>query len=330
MGTGFEYIEADDVRRSPLRVAISPVPSLSQAVRGAVGGAAGTGTPPAWSEAVRTHLREQDYETLYPLSRPGPMLIPDPLLGLVEAPGESLSEGIERMLATPIEPLADEIAGYNAWLGNGSWDVAERDPSGWLRRYATSLLRGWKGFGPVWRQARPALDREVERIGTATALDAQLDLLDGLLAGGRVETGRWRLECRFHDGRVRLPENGLVLMPLVAGERSSIVARTGDVIESIAYPVRSVLGLEPVEPPAAPLEALLGTPRAQILRAMEGPTGIGAVAESLRAVPSVATHHVDSLEAAGLVTRQRRGRNVLVSRTARGEALLEVYRTGGL
>jgi DNA-binding transcriptional ArsR family regulator len=119
-------------------------------------------------------------------------------------------------------------------------------------------------------------------------------------------------------------------MPLVAGERSSIVARTGDVIESIAYPVRSVLGLEPVEPPAAPLEALLGTPRAQILRAMEGPTGIGAVAESLRAVPSVATHHVDNLEAAGLVTRQRRGRNVLVSRTARGEALLEVYRTGGL
>jgi len=42
-------------------------------------------------------------------------------------------------------------------------------------------------------------------------------------------------------------------------------------------------------------------------------------------VPSAATHHVNALQAAGLVERHRRGRNVLVDRTARGEALLELY-----
>ncbi len=111
----------------------------------------------------------------------------------------------------------------------------------------------------------------------------------------------------------------------MAGERSSILARAGDVIAGISYPLRPVPGLQPPGPPPAALEGLLGIPRAQILRALAGPTSIGRLAEVLRAVPSAATHHVDALEAAGPVARDRRGRNVLVRRTARGEALLELY-----
>jgi DNA-binding MarR family transcriptional regulator len=163
--------------------------------------------------------------------------MPRPLLGLAPAPGESFKDGVERMMGTPIELLAEEIARCGTLLGNGAWDDAARDPGLWLRRYVASLLRAWKGFRPVWRQARAALDREVERIGTVTALDAQLELLDGLLPTGVVQGAR----------------------------------------------------------------------------------------EVLRAVPSAATHHVDALEAAGLVERYRRGRNVLVDRTARGEAPLELY-----
>ena len=112
------------------------------------------------------------------------MPIPAPALGLAEAPGESFNDAIERMIATPLELLAEEIARCSAVLANGAWDVAARDPDRWLRRYIATLLRAWKGFGPIWEQARPALDREVQRIGTATALDAQLELLDGLLTNG--------------------------------------------------------------------------------------------------------------------------------------------------
>jgi DNA-binding MarR family transcriptional regulator len=42
-------------------------------------------------------------------------------------------------------------------------------------------------------------------------------------------------------------------------------------------------------------------------------------------VPSAATHHVNALEAAGLVVRDRHGRNVLVRHSARGRALLDLY-----
>jgi DNA-binding transcriptional ArsR family regulator len=322
--TGAQYIEAEDVRRTPLRIAVTPLPSLNCALRDAVG-APRNGTPAAWREAIGTHLRQGDYELLAPFVTPGKTLIPDQLLGLTEPPGESFADGIERMMATPIDDLAREVAFSRVATGNADWLDAERDPARWLRRYVAALLRAWKGFAPVWRHARAALDRETERVAMAAVLDAQLELLDGLVDGSSVADGRWRVRCNFDEGRARFREGGLVMTPLVAGQRASIFARTDDIVSLIAYPIRGDLTPKPSQPPAAALEALLGIPRARILRAAGSPTSIGALAEALHAVPSAATHHVVALEAAGLVARDRRGRNVLVRRSARGEALLQLY-----
>ncbi len=201
---GVEYIEAEDVRRAPFRVAITPVPSLSSALRDAVG-ANRNATPRAWCDEIRKHLRDQDYETLAPFMTSGQTLIPDPLLGLAEPPGQSFRDAIESMIATPATALADEIAQCAAASGNGAWRQAQRDPARWLRRYVAGLLRAWKGFGPLWRRARPPLDREAERVAMAAALDAQVELLDGLLVSGAVADGRWSLSCRFYDGRFWSP-----------------------------------------------------------------------------------------------------------------------------
>ena len=78
-------------------------------------------------------------------------------------------------------------------------------------------------------------------------------------------------------------------------------------------------------PESADLDALLGAQRAKILRRLDRPATAGELAQALLAVPSAATHHVTALEAAGLVRRERRGRHVVVRRTARGEALLALY-----
>lgn len=316
-----EYVEAQDVRRTPFRIAIAPLPSLQCALRDAAG-AGRAGTPQVWCDAIRVHLRGRDYETLAPFVRPGPMMTPDPLMGLAEAPGESFESAVERMLATPVEVLVEEFAVCGAIQGPAIWADASRDPAGWLRRYVAALLRAWKGFGPIFNQARSALDREIERIGTATALDGQLELLDGLFDDGAVVDGRWRVACHLQPGRAGFPDSGLTLVPLVAGERSSILARSDDVISSVSYPLR--LCSAPAAVTRA-LEGLLGVPRAQILRAAARPITIGRLAELLRTVPSAATHHVGALEAADLVDRIRSGRNVLVRRTARGEGLVDLY-----
>lgn len=73
------------------------------------------------------------------------------------------------------------------------------------------------------------------------------------------------------------------------------------------------------------LEALLGKQRALILDQLDAPVNCGEIARTLKTVPAGATHHLRSLEAAGLVIRRRDGRQVLVERTVRGAALLALY-----
>ena len=319
-----EYIEAEDVRRTPFRVAVSPLPSLHAALVQAAGGKA-RGLPRAWTEAIAGHLKTQDYATLAPFTTPRAELLPDPLVGPAAPPGETLKEAVERMIATDEDSMLAEIEGCIVADGNVAWYEAKRAPARWLRSYVAALLRAWKAFGPLWEQARPALGREVERIGAATALDAQLELLDGLTLDGTVRDGRWYSPCPLNGGRLRFPADGLVLMPLLGGERSRILELHGDLLATIIYPLRRVGRLAAAAPPEDGLEALLGAPRAAVLRALRCPISIGRLAETLRSVPSAATHHVGALEAAGLVTRDRSGRHVLVRRTERGEALLALY-----
>ena len=321
---GIEYIEAEEVRRRPFRVAVTPLPSLQGALVDAVG-TGRKGTPMAWRRAIRAQLRARDRETLAPFVTPGQTLVPDPLLGIADPPGESFKTAIERMIATPDDELVREVEVCREATGNQAWNAVERDPRRWLRSYVGTLLRAWKGFGPFWRGAQAALDREVERIGVATALDAQLELLDGILAAGRVEDGRWLIHCKFDEGRKVFPETGLVLMPLLAGDGGSIIDVADSTMRRIGYPVPSLTELGGDETSGPALEDLLGIPRAQILRALDHPTSIGRLAETLRSVPSAATHHVSALEAAGLVVRDRCGRQVLVHLTDRGRSLLALY-----
>jgi DNA-binding transcriptional ArsR family regulator len=313
------YVEAADIRRSPFRVSVAPLPSLTVALCDA--GLRGGWTPAAWRDEITRQLRSVDHETLAPVLACRPAQLPELLLGLADPPGESLKDGLARILATPEPALARAFAACARASGSAAWARASGDPRRWLERYVAVLLRAWNGFGPVWRGARAALDREVERVGMATALDAQLAFLDDLLGDGGVADGRWWVGSEAHRGRVRFPADGLVLAPLVAGEGVSIVAGGGDVVRRLAYPVRPVRALAP----AATLEALVGVPRSQILRATVRPTSIGLLAKLLRAVPSAATHHVGALEEAGLVERDRRGRHVIVRRTARGRTLVELY-----
>jgi DNA-binding transcriptional ArsR family regulator len=205
--------------------------------------------------------------------------------------------------------------------------VPLRDPRRWLRGFVVALARAWNGYSPVWQQGQDSLAREMERVDVASTNRAQLRLLDGLLPGTWVDEDRWHLEaCHDEERRLRLPDQGLLLIPLVAGERASIVDHDDATMRHIGYPVhmRSIgVSAAPASPDS--LEALLGIPRARILRELERPCSNSELAEALQALPSTATYHVTALETAGLVARQRSGRELTVRRTARGQALLALY-----
>lgn len=78
---------------------------------------------------------------------------------------------------------------------------------------------------------------------------------------------------------------------------------------------------------ARQLDALLGARRAAILRTLERPETPGHLAAVLNATPGAASYQLNTLEAAGLITRRRVGREVVVRRTRRGTALLAIYLT---
>lgn len=324
MMRGVECVSGEEVRRRPFRVAMSPVCSLFMATRDAAG-AHRSGTPEPWCRAIRTHLTRADYDVFAPLAISQIVFVPDALLPSPEAPGLRLEDELDRIVAVADQELARDIHRSVASGPTGDWRGAERHPQRWVRRFVAALEHAWLGFEPVWRLAQETLARETERIGVATARDSQLELLDGLLPNAGVEDGHWRVRA-LEDAELVLPETGLVVVPLVAGDRGSMLGGRDGVMSDLGYPVPSLSAHAPA-PPASPasLDALLGIPRALIIRGLEQPTSNRRLAELLHTVPSVVTHHVTSLEAAGLVLRERAGREVLVRRTPRGDALLALY-----
>jgi len=128
------------------------------------------------------------------------------------------------------------------------------------------------------------------------------------------------------SGRVRVGAS-ILLHPLLAPVSAS--GWTDDYAD-VCLAVRYSLPLtwrafEGEQPPSASLEALVGPQRAKILLRLDRAATAGELAEMLYAGPSLASHHLRVLEAAGLITRAREGRKVSVRRTARGTELVALY-----
>ena len=79
------------------------------------------------------------------------------------------------------------------------------------------------------------------------------------------------------------------------------------------------------DPAAEELDVLLTPIRARLLRALDGEYSMHALTGLLVCSRATATHHCDQLVKAGLLWRRRVGKTILVSRTTRGERLLEAY-----
>ena len=126
--------------------------------------------------------------------------------------------------------------------------------------------------------------------------------------------------------RLRIDERGATVIPLVATNRAGTLSAPEACLDWIGYPLpESWRVFDDSAPPRASLEALVESQRAALLRGLDQPQPAGRLAQLLDCVPSVITHHLDALEAAGLVSRRRHGRRVVVQRTSRGSAGLALY-----
>lgn len=323
-GAGCETLCVASVEMTPLRVAVTPFPSLLTVVD-ALGGRADE-TPSDWRATAAAALRSRDRAALLPVvARPGGF-VPDCVLSFPQRRVHAIDEAFDRIAATAPEQLLAELTGEDGPGLGGPWAAVAHNPEAWLKRYAAALRKIWRAIRDRWMAGAGPLEREVERVGVAAARGSALDALRPLDLGGDLHDGVWVLPAARRR-KLRVADAGLVLMPMLARPCASrIRAYAGDALTHLAYPVPGAARLMGDKLPApSSLEALLGPARTAILRQLDRPAPVGRLAESLFAVPSAATHHATALETAGLVERERQGRHVLVRRTARGTALLALY-----
>jgi DNA-binding transcriptional ArsR family regulator len=314
-----------------VRMALSPLPTVTKLVihlTEAYGRPAGPAA--SWRGALRDALEPSDLAALSAVfgGPGGVQQMPDTLTPIPTAFTASFDDDLERVAAVPGDELASEIEEMG--LLTTRWSVVARAPHRWRDAYLMAMRRAWPAVAPLWAQAAPLLDREVERVGTALARGAFGPLLDGLHRRGHVKDDDWVI-----DGASRTIATNLRLAPMVSTPSVYVLGTAEGTTDDdgpiayLAYPVpgaRRLLDQSRLPSShATPLEALLGVPRAAILQGLDSPTPAGQLASDLLLSPSAITHHLTALERAGLVTRERDGRRVLVHRSARGTTLLHLY-----
>jgi DNA-binding transcriptional ArsR family regulator len=278
-------------------------------------------------------LRGRDVATLLPLrarrQRDGADGRPNEVVPAV--PGTSLDGALEAVAAVDPGALAAGIdAAERAGHPAAPWRAVARDPARWLRAYVEALRRTWAPLEPLWTRSADLLDRDVERVSVALARGAGPELIAQRYPYCAIAGDTLLLPSHSGaPGRLRAGV-ALQLQPLLAPvSAAGWTDDYADVCLAVRYSVpQAWRAFDDPPPPPASLEALLGPQRARILLRLDTPATPGELAALLHAVPSMATHHLRLLEAAGLVARLREGRHVRVQRTARGTELVALYERG--
>ncbi|MFJ2741485.1 ArsR/SmtB family transcription factor [Streptomyces sp. NPDC087440] len=208
-----------------------------------------------------------------------------------------------------------------------AWRKAVGNPAAFLNSYADLVRTTWDAVAPVWHRGKPLLEREAERAGVASVTGAAGVLLANLSP-----------RIAFSEGKLRLPDNApqgqdvvvrkLTLMPLVSGTRACVYRVAEDGHVHIGYPVAGLAAFlksaeSPQERSVDVLAMTLGELRAVILRKGSQSVSMSTLADLLHCTASTVTYHCRQLEQAGLLCRERVGREVRILRTLRGDALVE-------
>ncbi|WP_131815531.1 winged helix-turn-helix domain-containing protein [Thermostaphylospora chromogena] len=286
------------------------------------------GLPERWRRAVQDGMPVSGWEAVRPIGVPSHSVTPDVVVPLSPIGDISVEFHVERLRDMAPDILREDL--YRSFGGERipqHWHDAINHPRRWLDGYAAAVDHVWSTMEPLWRRARAAFDREVERVGTAVVRGG-LDVLLNTLSDRIVYSEGTLRISDIQPSAYDLGERDLVLVPTIAGRDAIITNLDNPSVVWVAYPLPGIESfwsrLEEGRR-SDELAAMLGEVRANLLAALDRPLTMSRLAEQAGTVPSAITYHCERLAAAGLVVRERRGREVWVSRTRRGDDLLELF-----
>jgi len=318
-------LAADEPYAPAVSVVLSPQHSVLSLLRQAASGQS-RGAPAGLLASVRDGLRPQARFAARSLS--AGTLSPECCTPLPPIADTSVADQVARMRDMPATALTGELDDAGGFDSPAHWRAAAHQPRRWLDSMADASLDTWKVAEARWRAAGPLLDREIRRIGTAAVRGGMTALLNSLHPRISYHDGMFGFKCcRGQDlwlGPVGpVGPRRLALVPMIAGRDALLVSFDQPEVFYIAYPVCPP-GPGPQGTGASALATILGPLRAAILQALRQPMTVSDVAVAVHCAPTTATYHLHHLAAAALITREKCGPSVRVSRTTRGNELVDL------
>jgi DNA-binding transcriptional ArsR family regulator len=259
--------------------------------------------------------------------------VPDFLLPTPEGRTGDLDTGLEQIAGTDLDVVTHELTHLAqhkiAQQGPGAGQRAAlmrdllADPAAAVERIVTELRRYWHAaIAPHWprvhalRQADLAHRLDELAAGGVAGLFATLH--PSVAMRGDLLT-----IVKYYDGRARLRERGLLLVPC-AFVWPDVLVSTADPRPSLTYSPRGLGRLWESAPDVteSPLAGVVGRTRAAILALLELPMSTTQLAAQLALAAPTLNAHLKSLQGAGILTARRDGRAVLYRRTTLGDHLV--------
>jgi DNA-binding transcriptional ArsR family regulator len=309
-------------------VILSPQESVVMLLLQAASGQS-LGAPAGLLAAIRDALRPQARLAAQSFTARGWRTIPEACTPIPPLADASVADQAARLRDMPAAALTDELQAAD---GGGHcpphWQAAADQPRRWLNSLADASLDIWSVAEPRWRAAGPLLDREVRRVGTAAVRGGMAALLNSLHPGIHYRDGSFTFWSPCDPGVTLGPfgpvgRRRLALAPMIAGREALMFCFDCPDVCFIGYPVLQPSSGAPATADSA-LAVILGPVRAAMLQALRQPLTVGDLAAAVPCAPTTATYHLHQLAAAGLITRERSGQSVRVSRTARGDQLVDL------
>lgn len=211
--------------------------------------------------------------------------------------------------------VLDVTGGLDPVLGRGPAMVS---------RVADALEAYWETcLSPDWPRIRTVMQADLAHRGHVIARHGMPAALGGLSPTVHLEGDRLEVASRHGiDHTVEVGDRPLWLLPSLFTVRAAYPGAP-DHPPMVMYPARGQGGMWG-GPPAVDqdaVSALLGAPRARLLRMLGEPASTTVLATRLGVTPSAVNQHLRVMHDAGLLVRQRVGRQVLYARTELGDRL---------
>jgi DNA-binding transcriptional ArsR family regulator len=309
----------------PVSVVAQPGVTLMSLVADALGGRS-QGVHPSWRRALCSAVPDGAEAVLRPLFAREYSMVPDCLTPTAPLWETDLSVQLERLAEVPPQVLLEELETDFEGAVPRQWQGVVDRPKAFIHAYAAILGAVWEAFGPIWARAGSLLARETERVGVAVVSDALPLVLSGL--GPKIRFSGQTLSVPDpHPESFERGARRMVLVPIVSGHGASVFSFDRPDAVWFGYPVPGLNTLwttAEVAPEKDRLKLVVGSLRAGILRELVRPCTMGSLASAVNCTPATVTYHCGQLEAAGLLTRERRGQHVVARRTASGVALVNL------